>query len=47
MALTLDTTGSTSTGDTLLTQSLLMGVFALLCRVEVEEGLALVALIWQ
>lgn len=44
MALTLDTTGSTSTGDTLLTQSLLMELSAL-CRVEVEEGLALVALI--
>ncbi len=43
MALTLDTTGSTSTGDTLLTQSLLMELSAL-CRV-VEEGLALVALI--
>ena len=40
----LDTTGSTSTGDTLLTQSLLMELSAL-CRVEVEEGLALVALI--
>ncbi|STL49419.1 lysine-sensitive aspartokinase III [Escherichia coli] len=34
----------TSTGDTLLTQSLLMELSAL-CRVEVEEGLALVALI--
>ncbi|EBH7095638.1 lysine-sensitive aspartokinase 3 [Salmonella enterica] len=44
IALTLDTTGSTSTGDTLLTQSLLMELSAL-CRVEVEEGLALVALI--
>ena len=44
VALTLDTTGSTSTGDTLLTQSLLMELSAL-CRVEVEEGLALVALI--
>ncbi len=44
MALTLDTTGSASTGDTLLTQSLLMELSAL-CRVEVEEGLALVALI--
>ena len=44
VALTLDTTGSTSTGDTLLTQSLLMELSAL-CRVEVEENLALVALI--
>ena len=41
VALTLDTTGSTSTGDTLLTQSLLMELSAL-CRVEVEEGLALI-----
>ncbi|MDI3362417.1 MULTISPECIES: lysine-sensitive aspartokinase 3 [Lelliottia] len=44
IALTLDTTGSTSTGDTLLTQSLLMELSAL-CRVEVEENLALVAII--
>ncbi|MFY9997760.1 MAG: lysine-sensitive aspartokinase 3 [Leclercia sp.] len=44
LALTLDTTGSTSTGDTLLTQSLLMELSAL-CRVEVEEDLALVAII--
>ncbi|MDY1038492.1 lysine-sensitive aspartokinase 3 [Enterobacteriaceae bacterium RIT714] len=44
IALTLDTTGSTSTGDTLLTQSLLMELSAL-CRVEVEEDLALVAII--
>lgn len=44
VALTLDTTGSTSTGDTLLTQSLLIELSAL-CRVEVEENLALVALI--
>jgi aspartate kinase len=44
IALTLDTTGSTSTGDTLLTQSLLTELSSL-CRVEVEEGLALVALI--
>ncbi|MEZ2604411.1 lysine-sensitive aspartokinase 3 [Kluyvera intermedia] len=44
VALTLDTTGSTSTGDTLLTQSLLMELSAL-CRVEVEENLALVAII--
>lgn len=44
VALTFDTTGLTFTGDTLLTQFLLMELFAL-CRVEVEEGLALVALI--
>ncbi|MHC9512745.1 lysine-sensitive aspartokinase 3 [Enterobacter mori] len=44
IALTLDTTGSTSTGDTLLTQSLLIELSEL-CRVEVEEGLALVAII--
>jgi len=44
IALTLDTTGSTSTGDTLLTQSLLMELSSL-CRVEVEENLALVAII--
>ena len=44
IALTLDTTGSTSTGDTLLTQSLLMELSAL-CRVEVAEDLALVAII--
>ena len=44
IALTLDTTGSTSTGDTLLTQSLLMELSAL-CRVEVEEDLALIAII--
>ncbi|QLR41383.1 lysine-sensitive aspartokinase 3 [Enterobacter sp. RHBSTW-00994] len=44
VALTLDTTGSTSTGDTLLTQSLLMELSEL-CRVEVEEDLALVAII--
>jgi len=44
IALTLDTTGSTSTGDTLLTQSLLMELSEL-CRVEVEEDLALVAII--
>ncbi|HGN8896551.1 TPA: lysine-sensitive aspartokinase 3 [Enterobacter roggenkampii] len=43
-ALTLDTTGSTSTGDTLLTQSLLIELSEL-CRVEVEEDLALVAII--
>jgi aspartokinase len=44
VALTLDTTGSTSTGDTLLTQSLLIELSEL-CRVEVEEDLALVAII--
>ncbi|KNC13019.1 aspartate kinase [Klebsiella sp. RIT-PI-d] len=44
VALTLDTTGSTSTGDTLLTQALLTELSSL-CRVEVEEDLALVALI--
>ncbi|MDG6693134.1 glutamate--tRNA ligase family protein, partial [Staphylococcus aureus] len=40
VALTLDTTGSTSTGDTLLTQALLTELSSL-CRVEVEENLAL------
>ncbi|WP_276867347.1 lysine-sensitive aspartokinase 3 [Enterobacter oligotrophicus] len=44
IALTLDTTGSTSIGDTLLTQSLLIELSEL-CRVEVEENLALVAII--
>ncbi|BDS18954.1 aspartokinase [Enterobacter roggenkampii] len=44
IALTLDTTGSTSTGDTLLTQSLLIELSEL-CHVEVEEDLALVAII--
>ena len=44
IALTLDTTGTTSTGDTLLTQSLLIELSEL-CRVEVEENLALVAII--
>ena len=44
IALKLDTTGSTSTGDTLLTQSLLIELSEL-CRVEVEEDLALVAII--
>lgn len=44
VALTLDTTGSTSTGDTLLTTGLLTELSSL-CRVEVEEDLALVALI--
>lgn len=44
VALTLDTTGSTSTGDSLLTSALLTELSAL-CRVEVEENLALVAII--
>ncbi|RWR03124.1 aspartate kinase [[Pantoea] beijingensis] len=44
VALTLDTTGSTSTGEGLLTQALLTELSSL-CRVEVEENLALVALI--
>ncbi|MGV3345936.1 lysine-sensitive aspartokinase 3 [Enterobacteriaceae bacterium LUAb1] len=44
VALTLDTTGSTSTRSTLLTQALLTEL-ASLCRVKVEENLALVALI--
>jgi len=44
VALTLDTTGSTSTGDSLLTTSLLTELSSL-CRVEVEENLALIALI--
>lgn len=44
VALTLDTTGSTSTGDSLLTSSLLTELSGL-CRVEVEENLALVAII--
>ena len=44
IALTLDTTGSTSTGDTLLTQSLLIELSEL-CRVEVEEDLALVGVL--
>lgn len=44
VALTLDTTGSTSTGDSLLTQALLTELSSL-CRVEVEENLALIALI--
>lgn len=44
VALTLDTTGSTSTGGSLLTTSLLTELSSL-CRVEVEENLALVALI--
>ncbi|MDU6410014.1 MAG: lysine-sensitive aspartokinase 3 [Yersiniaceae bacterium] len=44
VSLTLDTTGSTSTGDSLLTTSLLTDLSSL-CRVEVEENLALIALI--
>lgn len=44
VALTLDTTGSTSIGDSLLTSSLLTELSSL-CRVEVEENLALVAII--
>lgn len=44
VALTMDTTGSTSTGDSLLTTALLTELSSL-CRVEVEENLALVAII--
>lgn len=44
VALTLDTTGSTSSSDILLTQPLLTEL-ASLCRVEVEQDLALIALI--
>lgn len=44
VALTLDTTGSTSTGDGLLSSALLTELSSL-CRVEVEENLSLVALI--
>jgi aspartate kinase len=44
VALTLDTTGSTSSGDSLLTTSLLTELSSL-CRVEVEENLALIAII--
>jgi len=44
VALTLDTTGSTTTGESLLTQALLTELSSL-CRVEVEENLALVAII--
>lgn len=44
VALTLDTTGSTTSGGSLLTTALLTELSAL-CRVEVEENLALVALI--
>ncbi|MCV9878250.1 lysine-sensitive aspartokinase 3 [Brenneria izbisi] len=44
VALTLDTTGSTSIGDSLLSSALLTELSSL-CRVEVEENLSLVALI--
>ena len=44
IALTLDTTGSTSTDESLLTTALLTELSSL-CRVEVEENLALVAII--
>ncbi|HGJ5873767.1 MULTISPECIES: lysine-sensitive aspartokinase 3 [Arsenophonus] len=44
IALTLDTTGSTSTNGNLLTETLITEL-AKLCRVDVEEGLALVAII--
>ncbi|MBC8954741.1 lysine-sensitive aspartokinase 3 [Xenorhabdus sp. PB62.4] len=44
IALTLDTTGSTSTNGSLLTNALLTELSAL-CRVEVEENMALVAII--
>lgn len=44
VALTMDTTGSTSTSASLLTTSLLTELSSL-CRVEVEENLALIALI--
>ncbi|WP_323836036.1 lysine-sensitive aspartokinase 3 [Photorhabdus africana] len=44
VALTLDTTGSTSTNGSLLTNAL-MTELSTLCRVEVEEDLALVAII--
>ncbi|MDR0217421.1 MAG: lysine-sensitive aspartokinase 3 [Enterobacteriaceae bacterium] len=44
VALTLDTTGSTSTDGSLLTDALLTEL-STLCRVEVEEDLALVAII--
>ena len=44
VALTLDTTGSTATADSLLTQALLTELSSL-CRVEVEENLALIAII--
>ncbi|WP_291970140.1 lysine-sensitive aspartokinase 3 [Candidatus Symbiopectobacterium sp.] len=44
VALTLDTTGSTSVGDGLLSSAMLTELSSL-CRVEVEENLSLVALI--
>ncbi|MGL9720384.1 lysine-sensitive aspartokinase 3 [Symbiopectobacterium sp.] len=44
VALTLDTTGSTSAGDGLLSSAILTELSSL-CRVEVEENLSLVALI--
>lgn len=44
IALTLDTTGSTGTNGSLLTNALMTELSAL-CRVEVEENLALVAII--
>lgn len=44
VALTLDTTGSTGTNGSLLTNALMTELSAL-CRVEVEEDLALVAII--
>lgn len=44
IALTLDTTGTTSSSNSLLTNALLTELSAL-CRVEVEEDLALVAVI--
>ncbi|WP_272574437.1 lysine-sensitive aspartokinase 3 [Providencia sp. PROV259] len=44
VALTLDTTGSTGTNGNLLTNALMTELSAL-CRVEVEENLALVAII--
>lgn len=44
IALTMDTTGATSVGGSLLTTSLLTELSSL-CRVEVEENLALVAII--
>lgn len=44
VALTLDTTGSTGTNGSLLTNAL-MTELSTLCRVEVEENLALVAII--
>lgn len=44
IALTLDTTGSTATSDHLLTPALLTELSSL-CRVDIEEDLALVAII--